>query len=80
VDEFHIGGRTATKSFLDTLSIGKNEYVLDVGCGIGGTSRFVAHTYECRVAGVDLMKEFIETGTILNQGTIAPFELVAQKA
>lgn len=67
VDEFHIGGRTATKSFLDTLSMGKNEYVLDVGCGIGGTSRFVAHTYGCRVAGVDLMKEFIETGTTLSQ-------------
>ena len=65
VDEFHIGGRIATKSFLETLSLGKDEYVFDVGCGIGGTSRFVAHTYGCRVIGVDLMKEFIETGETL---------------
>lgn len=67
VDEFHIGGRIATKFFLEKLLIGKNEYVLDVGCGIGGTSRFVAHTYGCRVAGVDLTKEFVETGTTLSQ-------------
>jgi SAM-dependent methyltransferase len=67
VDEFHIGGRMATKSFLEALSIGADEHVLDVGCGIGGSSRFAAHTLGCRVTGVDLVKEFIETGELLCQ-------------
>lgn len=68
VDEFHIGGRIATQSFLKTLSIETYEHVLDVGCGIGGSSRFAAHTFGFRVTGVDLVKEFIETGDQLCQG------------
>ena len=61
-DEFHIGGRAASKNFLDQLSINSDDRVLDVGCGLGGTSRFVASHYGSRVNGIDLTKEFIETG------------------
>ena len=65
VDEFHIGGRTATQSFLDQLRIATEDHVLDVGCGIGGASRFAAHTYGCRVAGFDLTEEYVVTGNAL---------------
>jgi ubiquinone/menaquinone biosynthesis C-methylase UbiE len=65
VDEFHIGGRQATEEFTDQLGLTGNEHVLDVGCGIGGTSRFVASRFGCRVTGVDLTPEFIATGTAL---------------
>ncbi len=65
VDEFHIGGRVATRAFLDQLSIAADEHVLDVGCGIGGASRYAAKEYGCRVAGVDLTNEYVETGTAL---------------
>lgn len=65
VDEFHIGGRVASRDFLDQLSISSGAYVLDVGCGIGGTSRFVATEYGCQVAGVDLTNEYVETGKTL---------------
>lgn len=65
VDEFHIGGRVATQSFLDQLDIGANHHVLDVGCGLGGGSRFAAHTYGCRMTGVDLTPEYVETGNVL---------------
>jgi SAM-dependent methyltransferase len=65
VDEFHIGGRVATKSFLDQFNLGPADHVLDVGCGLGGASRFAAQRYECRVTGVDLTQEYIETGNAM---------------
>lgn len=65
VDEFHIGGRRATQSFLDQLDIAASHQLLDVGCGLGGGSRFAAHTYGCRVTGVDLTREYVDTGNEL---------------
>jgi len=62
VDEFHIGGRTATKKILDQLNLFDNCHILDIGCGIGGASRFAAHTYKSHVTGIDLTSEYIETG------------------
>ena len=65
VDEFHIGGQVATESFLDQLNIGSDHHVLDVGCGLGGASRFAAQRYGCRVTGIDLTQEYVETGQVL---------------
>ena len=65
VDEFHIGGRLATEAFLDQLGITEDQHVLDVGCGLGGGSRFAAQRYGCRVTGVDLTPEYIETGNTI---------------
>jgi ubiquinone/menaquinone biosynthesis C-methylase UbiE len=60
VDEFHIGGLTATERFIPQLALQESMWVLDVGSGIGGTSRYVADRYGCRVAGVDLTPEFCQ--------------------
>lgn len=65
VDEFHIGGRVATLEFLEQLAIRPGDHVLDLGCGLGGASRFATHTYGCRVTGVDLTPEYVETGNAL---------------
>ena len=65
VDEFHIGGRMATRSFLDQIGIRPEDHVLDVGCGIGGASRVAARTYGCQVTGMDLTEEYVETGNTL---------------
>lgn len=65
VEEFHIGGRAATESFLDQMGIVANDQVLDVGCGLGGASRFVADRYGARVTGVDLTAEYVEVGNTL---------------
>ena len=62
VDEFHIGGRQATMDFMDQLSLRDTDSVLDIGCGIGGAARFVADHYGAKVTGIDLTKEFVETG------------------
>ena len=61
VDEFHTGGVQATDDLLDQLAITKETRVLDIGCGLGGAARHVAHRSGAHVTGVDLTPEFIET-------------------
>ncbi len=65
VDEFHIGGRQATERFLRQLDFPEDGHILDVGCGLGGAARFVASTFGNRVSGIDLTKEYIDTGNAL---------------
>ncbi len=65
VDEFHIGGRQASEEFLDQLGLSPEDHLLDVGCGLGGTSRFVADRYKSRVTGIDLTAEYVDTGKVL---------------
>jgi len=65
VDEFHIGGRQATEHFISQLNVSEQDHILDVGCGLGGASRFVANKYHNQVSGIDLTKEYIETGKAL---------------
>ncbi len=65
VDEFHIGGRQASEHFLSQLPLDTSTQVLDVGCGLGGASRFTAQRFGCRVTGIDLTAEYVETGRAL---------------
>lgn len=66
-DEFHTGGVLATDHLFDQLSLTHATRVLDVGCGIGGTSRYVVDRYDSRVTGVDLTPEFVETARALSE-------------
>lgn len=67
VDEFHMGGRAATMGVAEQLRLGPGLRVLDIGCGLGGTARFLAAAYGCDVAGVDITREFVEVGERLNR-------------
>ena len=69
VDEFHIGGRTATMPFVKALGLTAESQVVDLGCGLGGPARYVASTTGARVTGVDLTAEFVETGRALTEWT-----------
>jgi SAM-dependent methyltransferase len=69
VDEFHVGGRQATEELMKQLALAKDLHVLDVGSGLGGAARFVASRYGCRVTGVDLTAEFVETARTLSEWT-----------
>jgi cyclopropane fatty-acyl-phospholipid synthase-like methyltransferase len=66
VDEFHIGGRAATENLLMSLQLQPETKILDVGCGIGGASRYIAETHGANVVGIDLTSEYIDVGTELN--------------
>jgi ubiquinone/menaquinone biosynthesis C-methylase UbiE len=65
VDEFHTGGREATIEFAAQMDLAPGMHLLDIGCGIGGASRFVAETYGCRVTGIDLTEDFVRTADAL---------------
>lgn len=65
VDEFHSGGRQATAEFAAQLSLAPHLHILDIGCGIGGPSRFMARTYGCRVTGIDLAEDYVRTAASL---------------
>jgi ubiquinone/menaquinone biosynthesis C-methylase UbiE len=69
VDEFHAGGRNATVRLAQLAGVTGFERVLDVGCGIGGPSRYLANTFGCRVTGLDLTPEFIALAGMLAQRT-----------
>src|SRR5690242_4320745 len=53
LDEFHALGRAATIALADLAAVGAGDAVLDVGAGIGGAGRFLAHRYGARVTAVD---------------------------
>ncbi|MEO1275499.1 MAG: class I SAM-dependent methyltransferase, partial [Pseudomonadota bacterium] len=66
VDEFHTGGLEATEALLSQLEIGPDMTVLDLGSGIGGTARYIAHRFGARVTGVDLTPQFVDVATALS--------------
>ncbi len=66
VDEFHIGGRAATEHLVNQLVIRQSDRLLDVGCGLGGASRFVAKTYGNAVTGIDLTEDYVSVGNALS--------------
>jgi SAM-dependent methyltransferase len=65
VDEFHSRRRLATQELAALLKPSAADHVIDIGSGLGGPSRYLAVTYGCRVSGVDLTPEFVETATAL---------------
>jgi SAM-dependent methyltransferase len=69
VDEFHSGQRNATVRLAQLAGVSGAVDVLDVGCGIGGPSRFLAKTFGCRVTGLDLTAEFVEVANMLARRT-----------
>ena len=66
-DEFHIGGRQATIDFAADFEPAADTHWLDIGSGLGGASRYVAHQYKCRVTGVDLSEEYVAVAGSLAQ-------------
>ncbi len=66
IDAFHIRGLAATKELAARAEIQKGAELLDVGCGLGGTSRYLASAYNCKVAGLDLTEEYCRVAETLS--------------
>ncbi len=67
MDEFHIRGDTATKELIELAEFTPDMRILDVGCGIGGSTRRLSHETGCRITGIDLSNEYIDTAERLTQ-------------
>ena len=67
LEDFHTLGRMATRQLADLAEITSHDEVLDAGSGIGGTARFLADQYGCRVATIDLTEEYCDTAGWLNR-------------
>ena len=64
-DQLHSRGIVGTREHAERARIEAGMYVLDVGCGLGGASRYLAADCSCRVASIDLTPNFVEAARIL---------------
>jgi ubiquinone/menaquinone biosynthesis C-methylase UbiE len=67
IDEFHTRGRESTLEITGLANLKASDLVLDVGCGLGGTARYLADRYMCNVVGIDLTEEYISVGRKLTE-------------
>jgi ubiquinone/menaquinone biosynthesis C-methylase UbiE len=66
-DQFHGRGMEATEEIAAMLKVAATDHLLDVGSGIGGPARYMAHRFGCKVTGVDLTAEFCEVARHLTR-------------
>ena len=69
LDQFHTRGLAATVELGRAAGLKAGDLVLDVGCGLGGPSRYLAATYGCTVQGIDLSADFVAAATDLAERT-----------
>lgn len=69
IDQLHTGGHMATLELAKRAGLSEKSLVMDAGCGIGGSSRLLAQTFQCKVTGIDLVPSFIEVARQLSQAT-----------
>jgi len=69
VDQLHIGGPAATSRVANRAGLSAGSRVLDIGSGMGGVARHLAHEHGVEVHGVDLTPEFVTLSRSLTQRT-----------
>lgn len=58
-DQLHSVGIVATRDHAERAELKSGMSVLDLGCGIGGCSRYLTAERQCRVTGIDLTPDFV---------------------
>ena len=66
-DQFHGRGMEATEQLASMLEVAPKDRLLDIGSGIGGPARYMAHRFGCRVTGIDLTAEFCDVARHLTR-------------
>jgi ubiquinone/menaquinone biosynthesis C-methylase UbiE len=57
---FNIGGTPSVDELAKRCMINEKSHILDVGCGTGGNSAYLAKNFGCRVTGIDISELMIE--------------------
>ena len=65
LDQFHGGGKDATRALAGQAEVTAGMRVLDVGGGLGGPARMLAVEYGARVTVLDLTTDYLRAGTVL---------------
>jgi len=60
MDQWHYHGTDAIRDTAKRLGLGPTDRVLDVGSGVGGPARWLAHTIGCHVTALELQPELNE--------------------
>ncbi|MBP2411907.1 SAM-dependent methyltransferase [Arthrobacter stackebrandtii] len=68
-DQLHVGGALATTRIAGRAGINGGSHVLDLGSGMGGVSRHLAHDFGATVHGVDLTPAFVDLARSLTERT-----------
>jgi sterol 24-C-methyltransferase/phosphoethanolamine N-methyltransferase len=67
IDQWHYHGTDAIRAAAEALGLGPASRVLDVGAGIGGPARYLAHTTGCHVTALELQPELHQIGVDLTR-------------
>ena len=59
-DQNHIGGNASTRALAQLADIQEGDYVLDIGCGLGGAARTLAAEFGCTVVGLEITEAFCQ--------------------
>jgi SAM-dependent methyltransferase len=65
IDGFHIRGREATVELANLAGFRQGSRVLDIGCGLGGSVRYLAGERQCQAMGLEVTREYVETARAL---------------
>jgi cyclopropane fatty-acyl-phospholipid synthase-like methyltransferase len=64
-DQIHYHGTDAVRDAANALQLTKHSRVLEIGSGLGGPARFLAHTTGCHVTGLDVQQDMHALATEL---------------
>jgi len=64
----HPGGLPSTEQMFRSLNLTPASRLLDLGCGVGSTTRYVARKYGCEAVGIDQDAEMIEQARRRSKG------------
>lgn len=67
LDQWHYHGTDAIRAAADHFGLGPASRVLDIGSGIGGPARFLAHTTGCHVTALELQPHLHEIAVDLTR-------------
>ncbi len=67
LDQYHYLGEQTCQDVIAALNLQAGAYVCDIGSGVGGTSRVLAHCTGCRVLGIEVQAELNELAQELTE-------------